>query len=127
MAGNVVDNLTQSATPEEVVRTLSTSLDEAGGDKSEIISRVKAMPNSTRNKRRHCAAEPRFFASRGDAQVDVIPEPFIGILVPGFQVLFIILCCFEGEGGDVCYAVPSQRTVGEVAVECEAREHAGAF
>lgn len=107
--------------------TFSTSLDEPGGDKSEIISRIKAMPNSTRHKRRHRAAESGFLAPGGDAQVDVIPEPFIGILVPGLQVLFTVLGCFEGEGGNVCHAIPTQRTVGEVAVECETREHAGAF
>ena len=75
------------------------------------------MPNRTRNKRCHRTSEPRFLAAWRHPQVNVIPQPFIGILIPCLQVFLIVLGCFQSQRGDVCDAIPPERAVGIVPVE----------
>jgi len=64
------------------------------------------MPHGTRGKRRHGTSEPRFLSPGRDAEIDVILEPFVGHLIPCFEIGFIILGTFQGEGGNVRHAIP---------------------
>jgi len=85
------------------------------------------MPNRTRSKRSHTTPKPRLLPPRRNPQINIILQPFIRILIPRLQEFFVILGSFEGEGTDVCDAVPAKLAGGGVAVEGDAGEDAGSF
>lgn len=107
--------------------TFSTSLNESSRNKCQIISRIKSMPNSTRSERRHGTSKTRFLPSRSYAKIYIILEPFIGILVPCFQIFFIVLGSFEGNRRDICDSIPTKRSIGIVAIESYSRKNTSSF
>ena len=109
------------------IHTFSTSLNKPRRHKSQIISRIKSMPYSTRRKRRHSASESRFLSSWRDAKIYTILEPFIGILIPCFYVFFIILGSFQSDGGDVYNTIPTKGSIWIVPVESNSRKNKCTF
>jgi hypothetical protein len=99
--------------------TFTASLNKPCGDKRQIIPRIKSMPYSAGSERCHRTSKSGFLSAWSDAQVNIILEPFIGILVPCFKKLLTVLGCFERKWGDIGYAIPTARSVCVVPVESD--------
>ena len=101
--------------------TFATSLNKPSGNKTQVISRIKPMPHCRSCKRRHSTSKPRFLAPWRDPQIHIILQPLIGILIPRFQQLFIILTRLQGQWRDISHAIPSHGSIRVVSVEPDAR------
>ena len=84
--------------PAEILRR---GLNECAEKEGEVVARVEAVPDCRRHERGHCGAETWLAAFRGHAQVDVVAQPFVGVLVPVVEVGAGVLRHFDPEGGDV--------------------------
>lgn len=72
-----------------------------------IISRVKAMPNSTCYERGYRTTKPWLLTLRCNAKINVIFQPFVRVHVPGIENPFAILTEFNSEGVDVSHTIPT--------------------
>ena len=103
-------------------------MDKGSQDKGQIVARVEAVPEGAGRKGRHAGAEARFFALRGDAQIDVVPQPVVGVLVPAAQVCMGILGRLQAPRIHVFQAIPKDLAgLGVEAVVPHAGEDAGAL
>lgn len=86
------------------------------------------MPQGTGSKGHEAGAEAGLLAAGGDAQVDVVAEPVVGVDVPAAEVASRVLGRLDGPGVNVLQAVPRDPARGGVhAVVAQAGEDAGAL
>ena len=85
---------------------LGDCLQEGCEHEGEIVAWVKAMPEGAGNEGCKAGAETRLLAFGRYAQVHVIAEPIIRILVPIFEVCTRVLRGFDTPGVDVLQTVP---------------------
>ena len=84
--------------PPEILRH---GLYEGREQEGEVVAGVEAVPEGGGEEGGEGGAEAGFSAGGGDAQVDVVAEPFVGVFVPVVEVGAGVLGEFDAEGGDV--------------------------
>lgn len=86
------------------------------------------MPECTGSEGGHAGSETRFLAARRDAQVDVVPEPVVGVDVPITQVGPSILGGLDPPRVDVLKSIPGYPPRHRIdSLIAEARKDASAF
>lgn len=88
-------------------RTLSDSLDETCQHKCKIVARVKSMPESTRDERRHAGSKPRFLTLRRHSKVYIVTQPIVGIDVPVTQICSSVLRGFHAPWANILESIPA--------------------
>ena len=92
--------------PDVAAEILGYGLDEGGEDEGEIVAGLEAVPKGGGGEGEEAGAKAGFLALRGDAEVDVVAEPIVGVFVPVFEVCAGVLGQFDAQGVDVLEAVP---------------------
>jgi hypothetical protein len=86
--------------------TLCGCLDKAREDKAQIVTRVEAVPQGTGSKCHETGAEAGLLTTGRDAQIDVVPEPVVGVYVPPAEVSSRVLGRLDSPGVNVLQTVP---------------------
>lgn len=65
-----------------LVLTLCRGLDKRAQYKGHVVSWVETVPEGAGGEGSQASAEARFLALRRNAEVDVVAQPVVGVLVP---------------------------------------------
>lgn len=86
------------------------------------------MPESAGRKRGQAGAEARLLSPGGDAQIDIVSQPMVGVLVPAAQISVGVLRGLKTPGIDILQPVPEDLAgLGIEAIVSHARQDTSTF
>ena len=86
--------------------TLGNGLYESPQNKSEVVARIEAVPESAGCESSETGSESWFLAFRCHSEVHVVPKPEVSIDVPALEEGPRVLCRFDTPGIDVLQPIP---------------------